>query len=69
VSKLNALAFGELFGDVPQNVNFAISEGTVRAFLDANSVDYETAPFGKDISTAEIADRARQYTVLVECYK
>jgi V8-like Glu-specific endopeptidase len=69
VSKLNALKMASITGDIPQNVNFAISPLVLQAFLEANSVDYLTAPSTKNLSTADVADVAKKYTSLVECYK
>lgn len=71
VQKLNAVKVAKLTGDVPQNVNFAINESTTRAFLDSNQVGYKTGNWWnvwqKDLT--EIAEDARDYTVVVECWK
>jgi len=67
VSKLNALAVVELTGDIPQNVNFAVSLGTLQAFLDANSVPYKTQSSEFALSNADIAEMARSTTVQVQC--
>ena len=71
VQKLNAVKVAKLTGDVPQNVNFAINESTTRAFLDSNQVQYETGGWWnfwqKDLT--DIAEDARAYTVVVECWK
>ena len=67
VGKLNALKFAAVTGDIPQNVNFAISAGTARAFLDAHAVEYDSKPSEVDISVIDVAVRAREFTVLVEC--
>ncbi len=69
VSKLNAVKMARITGDIPQNVNFAINVNVLRAFLDANSVDYATASSGAAIPTTVIAEKARGFTVLVECWK
>jgi uncharacterized protein len=69
VGKLNAIKLARLTGDIPQNVNFAIQAGTARSFLDAYSVPYDTVPSTEMLSPATVADRARQFTVLVECWK
>ena len=63
------LANLELTGRLPQNVNFAISEGTARAFLDAHDVPYKTARSDRTMPTADIAAKAKGYTVLIECWK
>ncbi len=69
VGKLNALKVALLTGDIPQNVNFAISTGAVRTFLDAHSVPYKTAPSSRTLSPADVAAQARKFTVLIECRK
>ena len=69
VAKLDAVKIANLTGDIPQNVNFAVSAWTARAFLDAYNVPYETAPSVPKYSPADVAARAREYTVLVECWK
>ncbi len=69
VSKLDAIRLAKITGDIPQNVNFAISANVLRSFLDANSVDYETASSVKPLLSTAIAEKARGFTVLVECWK
>ena len=69
VGKLDAIKLARLTGDIPQNVNFAIQSGIARSFLDAYSVPYETAPSTETLPPAAVADRARDFTVLVECWK
>jgi uncharacterized protein len=55
--------------DVPQNVNFAVSAGLLRSFLDAQDVDYETEPSITTLNATEIAGRAREFTVSLECWQ
>jgi len=69
VSKLDAVKFAQISGDIPQNVNFAINANTLQAFLDANGVDYRTAGPGAALPATEVASRAKNVTVLVECWK
>ena len=69
VAKLDAIRIARSTGDIPQNVNFAISAGATRAFLDAEDVPYETAPSDKAMEPVEVAAAARKFTVLVECWK
>jgi uncharacterized protein len=69
VSKLNAVKLAELTGDIPQNVNFAINTDTVRAFLDTHGLLYDTANSEKLLPPADVADLARKFTVLIECWK
>jgi len=55
--------------DVPQNVNFAVSANTLRSFLDAQDIEYETAPSKDALSAAAIAQRAHDFTVSLECWQ
>ena len=50
-------------------MNFAISEGAARAFLDAHDVPYKTARSNRTMPTVDIAAKAKGYTVLIECWK
>lgn len=69
VSKLDAIAIAKASGDIPQNVNFAIHSSIARSFLDAQGIIYQTAISNKKKDTANIGDQARQFTVVVECWK
>jgi len=69
VGKLDAIGLAAAIGDIPQNINFAINAATARAFLDANGVSYQTAGSDQKVPTADIAERARGFTVLIECWK
>ena len=66
---LNAVRLAKITGDIPQNVNFAIHANVLRTFLDANSVDYDSASSNKPLAPTAIAEKARGFTVLVECWK
>jgi hypothetical protein len=57
-------------GSIPQNVNFAVNGQTVKAFLDTNKIPYKTGGgfFSWGKSNADIAENARKWTVLVECW-
>ena len=68
-AKLNAVKVARVTGDIPQNVNFAVSAGTVRAFLDAHDVPYETTVSTDKVDTADVAAKARKFTVPIECWK
>lgn len=67
VGKLDALRVAEITGDIPQNVNFAIKAGVARSFLDAHGIDYDLALSQRELTAADVAERARQFTVLIEC--
>lgn len=70
VSKLNALKVAAVTGDVPQNVNFAINGATARGFLEKNGVALEDAgAVAPAAATADVAERAKRYTVLIECWR
>lgn len=69
VSKLDVIKAAKITGDIAQNVNFAINANVLRSFLDANSVEYETASSDKAIASTAIAEKAKGFTVLVECWK
>lgn len=58
-------------GQIAQNVNFAVGGQTLRAFLDAHKVTYGTGGgfFSREKSTADLADDARAWTLVVECWK
>ncbi len=69
VGKLDAIKIADATGSFPENVNFAVSEGTARAFLDAHSIPYQTTRSDSKRHTADIVARAKGYTVLIECWK
>ena len=58
-------------GQIPQNVNFAVNGQTTKAFLDANKVPYKVGGglFSREKNNADIAEDAKKWTVLVECWK
>jgi S1-C subfamily serine protease len=69
VSKLDALKLAELTGDIPQNVNFAIKASVAQTFLDTHSVEYLTSISTTKLDAADIGEQAREFTVLIECWK
>ena len=68
-AKLDAIRVARATGDIPQNVNYAVSGGIARAFLDTEGVPYETAPSGVPSGPEIVAELAQGFTVLVECRK
>ena len=50
-------------------MNFAIKASVVRAFLDSHDVNYRTESSDRILSAADVADRAKKFTVLVECWR
>jgi TPR repeat protein len=69
VAKLNAIELARTTGDLPQNVNFAISGAVVRAFLDANDISYDSAASLNRLTRADISDQGLRFTVAVECQR
>jgi hypothetical protein len=67
VAKLNALEIASTPGDIPQNVNFAIKAAVATAFLDAQRVVHAESVGAGALSTPEIAQRAKSFTVQVIC--
>src|ERR1700687_416532 len=65
--KLNAVKFAKVTGDLPENINFAIKTGAVRDFLDNSAVVYQTASPRTELKTAQVAQNARKFTMLISC--
>jgi hypothetical protein len=69
-SKLSDSKMVRATGQVGQNVNFAISGQTLKNFLDTHAVKYATGGFLNFAkSSSDIADEARKWTVIVECWR
>lgn len=66
VSKLGLQA-AIILEDLPQNVGFAIKSPVVRSFLDTNEIKYSIGDAGPDLSVADVADRAREFSVSILC--
>ena len=56
-----------LLEDIPQNVGFAIKGAVVRSFLDINGISYSNSEAGPSLSIADVADRARGFSVAILC--
>ena len=54
-------------GDIPQNVNFALKASLVRDMLEVKDIDYDTASSKQELKTVDIFERAKRFTVLIEC--
>ncbi len=68
LSSLDSLQIANETGNIPQNVNFAVAAGTVRAFLDSESIPYLTAPSDTPLASDQVAASGKEFTVLVECW-
>jgi hypothetical protein len=66
-AKLNGLKVAAASGDIPQNVNFAVKSDIARSFLDGRGVDYATAPSTAALSPADIGERAKLFTLRIDC--
>lgn len=67
VAKLNSAVVAEAYGDVPQNVNFAVRGEVSKLFLSANGVDPHVTGARAPLDGADLADILKENTVLVEC--
>jgi TPR repeat protein len=68
--KLSDSKMAKATGQIGQNVNFAVSGQTLKSFLDTHKVDYSKGGFMSfDKSTADLADEAKKWTTVVECWK
>jgi len=66
-AKMNAVKMAKHTGGIPQNVNFALKASLVSDMLEVEDIDYETASSKKKLKTVDIFDKAKKFTVLVEC--
>ena len=66
-AKMDAVKMAKYTGDIPQNVNFALKASLVRDMLEVKDIDYETASSKRELKTVDIFDKAKKFTVLVEC--
>lgn len=69
VAKLNAMSIQDVVGDIPQNVNFGIGLKSLTNFLKANGVAYEANVAAKPMDKVDLAEVARESTVLIQCYQ
>ena len=67
VAKLNALKMAAITDDIPQNVNFAIKSHVAIGFLEANGIAFSRSPSTAPLLPPDLAGRAKQFTVHVEC--
>ena len=68
--KLSDSKMAKATGSIGQNVNFAVSGQTLRTFLDTHKVEYRSGGLlSFEKSTADLADEARRWTLVLECWK
>lgn len=70
-AKLSDAKMASATGSMGQNVNFAVNGQTLRTFLDTHKVAYRSGAgfFSWDKSTSDLADEARKWTLVMECWK
>jgi S1-C subfamily serine protease len=70
VAKLDSIEMGLRYGDIPQNVNFAIQPAILEVFLKSSGVSVQRQrPSSATLSLADIGDIAAHFAVAVECLK
>lgn len=67
VAKLNATEVSRVTGDIPQNVNFAVSLQTLVQFLRKNAVSTSSVERGASLDTAQLAEVLRSFSHRVDC--
>lgn len=68
--KLSDSKMAKATGSIGQNVNFAVSGQTLKTFLDTHKVEYRTGGLlSFDKNTADVADEARKWTLVIECWR
>lgn len=68
VSKLNAMSMVKEAGIIPEQINFAIKGSTAASFLEAHGQSLpEPAKDVAAMSSPDLADHAKRFTVLVTC--
>jgi len=66
-SKLNAATIQRVYDDMPQNVSFATKAELMRRFLADNGIAAQGGPAKETLSAADVGERVKQATVLIEC--
>ena len=67
VAQLDPLKVAKTIGSLPQNVNFGIKASTVRQFLTSAGLPTKWSNRTKRKSTKELAQIAKNQTVMVVC--
>lgn len=69
VSTANQDYFARQSGNIPQNVNFAITADITQSFLRANNIRYQLTDNTEEMRTADIAEQAVAMTGALLCYR
>lgn len=67
VSKLDVKAVQGVFGDSPQNINFAVRGEVAKLFLALNGVDPVLEQAAEILDPVSLADKATKFTAFIEC--
>ena len=67
ISQLTNLKVAKALGSLPENVNFGIKASTVRQFLTSSGLPTKWSERSQSMSTKELAEIARNQTVMVVC--
>ncbi len=67
VSKLDVLRLAAITGDLAQNVNFAVKPDVVNNFLETSGIRLNRVDASVRLESEELAQRARGFTVKIEC--
>jgi hypothetical protein len=68
VAKLDAVAVANETGDLPQNVNFAVSPAMLQAFLSDYGVKHNAPIVSFKQSSETIAKKLQSASFLIHCY-
>ncbi|WP_165354683.1 serine protease [Tropicimonas sp. IMCC6043] len=68
VAKLNAQVVADAFGDIPQNVNFAIRGEIAKLFLFQNGVEPREADEAPGMNPVDLAEKVQGFTRFITCY-
>jgi S1-C subfamily serine protease len=66
-SKLDALKAVRATGDIPQNVNFAVSLDVLVDFLEKNKVTFKSSDREVALETTQVAEMAQSFTYKISC--
>jgi len=65
--KLDALKAVRATGDIPQNVNFAVSLDVLADFLEKNKVPFKSTARQPALETTQVAEMAQSFTYKISC--
>ncbi len=69
MAKPEAARLAGLAGEIPEKIELALGTAIIKEFLSGQGVPFETAAPGKVLAPSDAGDKARSFTVSVECRK